>query len=411
MEGPSDPTYEKLRVIFERFADRSNITVTEHHELMEEISVMVEELNQADEQLQLQYEELLSARQRLEDERRHYQELFDFAPDAYLVTDSNGLIQEANRAAGKLLNVRNDFLAGKPMTLFVSRLDWQKLFSLLVQKQQINDLEIQVQPRDMPALFASATLAVTYNAFQEPYGIRWMVRDISMRKQVEAELDEMRRRLQGSGEAERLRLAQEIHDGPMQELYGLVFQLETLPGDFAGGKGDQALTGMKEKLLQVIQSLRTISRELRPPALAPYGLEKAIHSHVEYLQQAHPDLKISVRLDKDAQALPENVRMTLFRIYQTAITNVIRHAQASQAEINFQLLKDKARLEIRDNGCGFTVPRRWIELARQGHMGLVGAAERAEAAGGKLDVESAPGKGTLIRVQVPRDPNGISASK
>ena len=230
--------------------------------------------------------------------------------------------------------------------------------------------------------------------------------EITERKRIEAELAELQRRLIDRTEAERRELARDLHDGPMQELYGLVFQLETVAPSFEAGQGEEAISAMKAKLLQVIQSLRTISRELRPPALAPYGLEKAIRSHAETLQQAHPDLKVLLDLDTDGQALPEAMRMALFRIYQTAIINVIRHARATQAEVHFSVDPGHVRLEIQDNGCGFQVPDRWIELARQGHMGLVGAAERAEAAGGKLQVESQPGKGSLIRVIVPRTEDG-----
>lgn len=227
--------------------------------------------------------------------------------------------------------------------------------------------------------------------------------EITERKRIEAELAELQRRLIDHAEAERLELARDLHDGPMQELYGLVFQFETLAADFAAGQGAQTIQAMKDKMLQVIQSLRSISRELRPPALAPYGLEKAIRSHAETLQIAHPDLRISLDLQPDGHVLPEPVRMSLFRIYQTAITNVIRHAQATKAQVHFSLNVDEVQLSIQDNGCGFSVPDRWIELARQGHMGLVGAAERAEAAGGKLKVESVPGQGTSILVIVPRN--------
>lgn len=226
--------------------------------------------------------------------------------------------------------------------------------------------------------------------------------EITERKRIEAELAELRSRLFDQTEVERRELARDLHDGPMQELYGLVFQIETLSADFEAGQGAQTAAAMKDKLLQVIHSLRSMSRELRPPALAPYGLEKAIRSHAEYLAQAHPDLNISLYLESDGQLLPESMRMALFRIYQTAITNVIRHARATRAEVNFALNDEQIRLDIRDNGCGFPVPRRWIELARQGHLGLVGAAERAEAAGGSLLVESEPQKGTLVRVIVPR---------
>jgi signal transduction histidine kinase len=227
---------------------------------------------------------------------------------------------------------------------------------------------------------------------------------IAERERMQNELAEVQGLLIDRTEAERRELARDLHDGPMQELYALTYQMETLADDFSAGRGLETTAGIKKKLLQVIQSLRTLGGELRPPSLAPYGLEKAIRSHAESLMQAHPDLNIRLKLDEDRQSLPEPVRMALFRIYQTSITNVIRHAGASQADVRLHLNQSKVILEIQDNGCGFKVPKRWIEFARQDHLGLVGAAERAEAAGGKLQVESAPSKGTLVRVIVPRNP-------
>ena len=227
--------------------------------------------------------------------------------------------------------------------------------------------------------------------------------EIGERERVEAELSELQRRLIDRNEAVLRELARDLHDGPMQDLYGLVFQMDNLAQDFANNQGEASLQSMKDQLLQVIQTLRGMSRDLRPPALAPYGLEKAIRSHIETIHQTHPNLKINLSLDSDRQALPEPVRMSLYRIYQTAISNVIRHAGANEVAVCFKMEPEQVRLEIQDDGCGFNVPARWIELARGGHMGLVGAKERAEAVGGELQVESAPGKGTLIRVLVPRD--------
>jgi len=227
--------------------------------------------------------------------------------------------------------------------------------------------------------------------------------EILERKRIEGELAEMQRRLLDHAENERLNLARELHDGPMQELYGLIFQLETFPADFEAGQISQSIASMKENLLQVIQSLRSISRELRPPALAPYGLEKAIRSHAAGLMSIHPDLHIDLHLDSDGRALPETVRMAMFRIYQTAISNVLRHAQANRVTVRFTMEDEVVRLKIHDNGRGFDVPKRWITFARQGHMGLVGAAERAEAAGGSLMVKSGNGKGTTIQVVIPRE--------
>lgn len=226
--------------------------------------------------------------------------------------------------------------------------------------------------------------------------------EITERERIEAELAEVQRRLLDRAENDRLEFARDLHDGPMQDLYGLIFAIDTLAADLPEG-GAGSIGEIKEKILQIIQSLRTISRELRPPALAPYGLEKAIRSHADSLKQVYPDLKIELVLDEDGQTLPETVRLALFRIYQTAITNVIRHAQATQAEVRLAMNPNETRLEIHDNGRGFKVPERWIGMARGGHLGLVGATERADAVGGKLKVESKPGHGTHITVTVPRN--------
>jgi len=217
--------------------------------------------------------------------------------------------------------------------------------------------------------------------------------EVQERLKVEAELAEVQRRLLDRAEAERRELARELHDGPMQELYGVIFAI--------GAVQDEQASEIKDKLLEIVSALRSISRELRPPALAPHGLQKAIQSHLEALQENYPTIEMNSNLMADGQTLPEQVRVVLFRIYQVSITNVIRHAQANMVDVRLLLDDRKVTLEVQDNGCGFSVPDRWIELARQGHLGLVGAAERAEAVGGKLQVESEIGKGSLIRVIAP----------
>ncbi len=233
--------------------------------------------------------------------------------------------------------------------------------------------------------------------------------DVTASRQMEAELAEVQRRLIDNTEAERLQLSQELHDGPMQDLYGLSFQMEMLRLLQEEERG-KLLTALREKLLEVIQTLREISGELRPPTLAPFGLEKAIRSHAENFRQTQPDLAVHLDLEADGRRLPERMRLALYRIYQVSMTNIMRHAQASQVEIRFKLEEDRVRLEIQDNGQGFRTPSGWLELVRGGHFGLAGAAERADAVGGKLEVSSAPGAGTLIRVTAPYNNGGQSGA-
>ncbi len=227
-----------------------------------------------------------------------------------------------------------------------------------------------------------------------------MIEDISERKQMEAEMMELHRRLLEGREEERLHLAQELHDGPMQDLYGQVYNLKALAERLPAQEGE-ALQELQHSLQQVIRTLRAISGELRPPTLTPFGLEKAIRSYAQEFQEAHPELAIHLDLMPDGQRLPEKIRLALFRIYQVCLVNVLRHAEAGQVTVSFAYDDAEVRLSICDNGKGFRPPARWIQLAREGHLGLVGAVERAKGVGGTLDVESEPGKGTCVRVCAP----------
>jgi len=226
--------------------------------------------------------------------------------------------------------------------------------------------------------------------------------EIDERMRAQAELAAIKSRLIDRDEEERLSLARELHDGPMQDLYGLIFQVDALAGQINGCDVDEQIKAIRGSVVDVIHSLRQMSRDLRPPALAPYGLEKAIRSHIEGLRELHPDLSFRLKLDKDGQALPESLRLALYRIYQVAITNVARHAEAALVEVTFQVQDDQVILEVKDDGKGFEAPQRLFEFARRGSLGLAGAFERAEAVGGRLEVTTSPGQGTCLRVTAPR---------
>lgn len=266
----------------------------------------------------------------------------------------------------------------------------ERTIRFAIERQQVqealieakDELELRVQERTQELRQKNATLET----------------EISHRQQVQRELAEVQRRLLDRTEKERLELAQELHDGPMQELYGLIFQLVDIKDRSEDNTLLKDITACLVRMEQVVKSLRTMAGELRPPTLAPYGLEMAIRSHAGQFAAAHPSLSILLELTPDHQSLPELVRLALFRIYQIALTNVIRHAQASKVEVGFSIDEESAELWVKDDGCGFQVPESWFEFAHRGHLGLAGAAERAEAIGGVFEVLSKPGEGTVLKV-------------
>lgn len=206
-------------------------------------------------------------------------------------------------------------------------------------------------------------------------------------------------------EGERLRLAQDLHDGPIQDLFFVYYQLMEWIQGFDQAETLKLKAGELNKINQtvhrVINQLRLISGELRPPTLMPFGLEKAIRSHIQTVFHADPNVTIHLDLMTDGQQLPENVRLDLFRIYQHAISNVLQHAKASEIWIQFHFNQEEVVLEVADNGHGFTPPGKWDNLVQTGHFGLAGTVQRAHSIGGKCEIQSQLGRGTKIHVSVP----------
>lgn len=213
---------------------------------------------------------------------------------------------------------------------------------------------------------------------------------------------EIKNRLVESRERERLRLAQDLHDYPIQDLYGLIYQLNDLRDILHGLDGENVLDECDHTLHKVIDSLRAISRDLRPPSLSAFGLEVAIRDHVEKFLDHNPDVHVILHLMQDKLMLSDSLRLTLFRIYQQAMHNISRHAQAAEVNIRFRWDDELIILEVEDDGVGFELPRNWMDLVQEEHFGLLGIAERVESIRGKLEILSAKGEGTLVRALIPR---------
>lgn len=218
------------------------------------------------------------------------------------------------------------------------------------------------------------------------------------------ELQETRFRLAAGREQERLHLARELHDGPVQDLYAVMHRLESLESSDAPDSRE-ASRRFREDLAGVAATLRQICSELRPPLLTDFGLQAALRELVIEFQEGHPGLRTSLQVVTGEREFREPVRSALYRISQEALRNVGQHANASSVAVRLEADAEQTVLRIRDDGRGFVVPRKLIEMGRQGHLGLLGIGERAEAIGGRLTVESRPGHGTSIRVVVPASPN------
>ncbi len=148
---------------------------------LEEMKVAQEELRQQNEELQQQNQELADARAVVEVERQRYQELFEFAPDGYLVTDAEGVIQKANCAAATLLGVSQRFLVGKPLVVFVAGQHhaFYSELNRLRQVDRVKDWQVCLCPRDGETIDITVNVVVVRNWEGEPVALRWLLRDIT----------------------------------------------------------------------------------------------------------------------------------------------------------------------------------------------------------------------------------------
>ncbi|UKO97970.1 PAS domain-containing hybrid sensor histidine kinase/response regulator [Nostoc sp. UHCC 0870] len=174
-----------------RWQDAPVVMLTE---AIAEISISLEELNVLAEELQLQNQELIATRQQVEAERQRYQDLFNFAPDAYLVTDITGIIQEANHIAAQLLQVRQSYLIGKPMSVFVhpdARANFRQLILDLQQQGHIRNAELRIFYKEGETDFPAELTAVTErNRTGKVTSLRWLFRNISDRQRTAQKLRE-----------------------------------------------------------------------------------------------------------------------------------------------------------------------------------------------------------------------------
>ncbi|CAN5205874.1 hypothetical protein BH18ACT4_BH18ACT4_14590 [soil metagenome] len=197
---------------------------------------------------------------------------------------------------------------------------------------------------------------------------------------------------------ERNRLARELHDAMTQTLFSLRLTIETAASMIAG-EPEQATTQLVkagELLDSTFAELRALIFELRPAALSTDGLVATLRKHLEVIGRAH-GVRVAVTAENERR-LPPDIERELFRIVQEAVTNTLRHAEASSLDVVVGWDADRVTATVRDDGIGFDPDARAFRSRR---LGLTSMRERAQALGGTLTVGSAPGRGTTIEVDVP----------
>ncbi|GAB3802924.1 sensor histidine kinase [Virgibacillus kimchii] len=199
-------------------------------------------------------------------------------------------------------------------------------------------------------------------------------------------------------EEERSRISREIHDGPAQMLANILLRSELVEMSFRKNDVDQALTEMKSVRKMIRSSLYEVRRiiyDLRPMALDDLGLIPTIRKYVTTIAD-YNDTEINFTPIGEGKRLNQKYEVAFFRLIQEAVQNAVKHAESTLIDVKLEIGKENLSMLIKDNGKGFDPT-----IKRDKSFGLIGMRERVEMLEGKFSIDSKPGKGTMIFIQVP----------
>ncbi len=398
---------------------------------LEELSTALEELYIAEEEVRLQNEELIVARQAIEAERQRYRELFEFAPDGYLVTDIYGVIQEANRVASQLLNIEQRFLIGKPLINAVPEEHRRAFRAMLIQLHTVNrveEWEISLSRRRVGLFDAALTVETVRDANKQAIALRWMLRDITSRKQAEAQLRQVQLENLQLIEADRLKsqfMATVSHElrTPMNAILGFS---ELLLRGFQRECNTQQINMIErilnngKQLLMMIEEILDFSKlkanrlELR---LDAFDLAELATTTTEELRSLAEQKAIDLQVHLAKSNIPViNDRMRLRQVLVNLISNAIKFTETGSVTLEiWELPEGRLAIIVSDTGIG-------IDLADQSRifqefwqvdqtstrknngtgLGLAIANALVQLMQGSISVESQLEAGSTFRVELPR---------
>lgn len=264
-----------------------------------------------------------------------------------------------------------------------------------------------VQPLQKLESKAAALAWGDFETIKEPVG------GISEVQHLQMELAEMSRKVQAAQEGlhdyigaitaaqeeERSRLARELHDDTIQAVIALKQRVQLAQKSVKDQAGKHSLAELESLAEQTIENLRRLTRALRPIYLEDLGLVPALEMLVREISQNNQVL-VEFQQTGQERRLSHETELALYRIAQEALSNIVKHSNATRAQLRIDFGETQILMEIIDDGIGFDMPKSPTDFAQNGHFGLLGIRERADLIGARLEVESSIGKGTRLTVRL-----------
>jgi len=349
-------------------------------------------------------EELLESKEKLS-------RVFDAIEYAVIISDMEGKITDENEAALGFQGYScKEEVIGRWGFEFISEKDRLRAIQegMAAIERGYGSVEAVFVTKDGKEYDAKTTANVLHDASGNAVGFVSVTRDVTERKKAESELRRyserlraMAARLSAAEEEERRRLAQELHDQVGQYLTALSINLSRASTELPKEAADLVLPIMVDSqsiVEQMSDIIRNIMANLRPPVIEDYGLVAAIRWYTDRFS-GRTGIDVTVEGEEPSPRLRSSHESALYRIVQEVFTNIAKHAQATRVSVNMAVEGEKVRLLITDDGIGFDYKEVDMSDEKQG-WGLVIMSERAISMGGSFKIESRPGHGTRVIVEV-----------
>lgn len=346
------------------------------------------------------YFTLVNARKEaVDDPAVEYRAVFDAAPDGIVLVESDGSIRDVNLCALRMFGYERGELIGRLVEMLVPRAQQKKHVDHrhhYMDFPRTRPMGVGLELKGLRKDGTEFPVEISLSPMPEDEGgyVISIVRDLTDRRALQAfGAGAMR-----AAEEERQRIARELHDDTAQRLAGLMLMLKVASRIADPKEREERIEQVREEIGAAADAVRRIARGLRPPILDEVGLAAALESLVRSLRHAH-GLDIDLAMQRPVGRLGADSELAMYRIVQEALSNAIRHSGASRVAVSLEAEDSVLRAEVRDNGRGFATDRPFSDEG-QG-LGLVGMRERARHAGAALEIDSAPGSGTRVRVTLP----------
>jgi PAS domain S-box-containing protein len=360
------------------------------------------------EELIVQNEELARVQTALEESRDRFVELYDFAPNGYLTLDRHGVILQINLTGAGLIGKPRQAIEGLPLVAFVAARERRRLLDFLRKSRtQSNghDVEADFSLRPDAAVRDVQLICrprVHPSGGRHPEYLIALI-DVTERRQVEAERANAARehaalasQLISAQDEERQRIARDLHDNIGQQVTALRLLVQVVSMADVDDGVRKRLARIQSIVEQIDQQLDFITGELRPASL-DLGLVSALHQFVREWSSTF-DIRAELQCAGiEHLQLEPDVETHLYRVVQEALNNVYKHAHATRVTVTLARKSSELTMTIKDEGRGFDPEAAAHDRTRG--LGLLSMRERAQVIGATLDVQSAPRRGTTVRVR------------